>query len=218
LTKKIFCISSEKKGPVRLFVGGVHGREGRVTKPILRRMLAQNPPSTGLLVVVPSITQRHTKRISTLKDAYYRTGAGKRLLSIIDHYLPDFYVELHCYVKGGYASLTDSDRREKRGVPPLVELEEKVLIGSVSPYLLSRYTFDLCLILEVPCRERSGWNVVLKILDMLKNSDDRSEAIEKLRSIYPDKIDRAITLMNRWNRTYSPSGRDASSDLSNSCS
>jgi len=103
---------------------------------------------------------------------------------LIERYLPEIYVELHCYVKRAYR-LVDPDRREKKGVPPLIEIEKSILIGSVSPYLLSRYIFDLCLILEVPCGVKNTWNTVLRLLYLLRDSSKRSEAIGKLRAIYP---------------------------------
>lgn len=190
---------------MRLFVGGIHGREGRAAKPILRRLIKSTPPPPrGLLVVVPSITREPAKHITTLRDAYYSTEEGRRLLSLIDRYLPAIYVELHCYAKRAYRLLTDPGRREKRGVPPLIELEKKVLVGSVSPYLLRRYTFNLCLILEVPCKNKNSWTMALRLLQVLKDSSGRSEAIDKLRAIYPSQIEKAIRLMERWNREHLP--------------
>ncbi|UCD73480.1 MAG: DUF2119 family protein, partial [Candidatus Bathyarchaeota archaeon] len=187
-----------------LIVGGIHGREGKATRPILRRLIEYDPPSTGLLAVVPSMVRGPRKHISTLKEVYYSTEEGKKLLSLIDHYLPEIYVELHCYAKRAYRILTDPNRREKRGVPPLIELEDGVLIGSVSPFLLSRYRFDLCLILEVPCGNKKTWSTALRLLRLLKDSSSRSEAIGKLRAIYPSQIDRAIRLMDRWNKEHLP--------------
>ncbi len=145
------------------------------------------------------MTRRPTKHISTLRDLYWSTNEGKRLLSLIDYHLPEIYVELHCYARSGYDLLMDPDRRKKRGVPPLIEVEEKVLIGSSSPYLLSRYTFDLCLILEVPCSKNNAWDTLLRLLELLRDSTTRSEAIEKLTAPYPSQIEKAIGLMERCN-------------------
>ena len=199
---EIYEINSPMDGPVRLFVGGVHGREGRATAPILRRLIRSPPPLAGSIVVVPSVTGKPTKHISTLRDAYYSTDEGCRLLKLIDHYLPAIYVELHCYVERAFHLLTDLGRRQKRGVPPLIELENKVLIGSVSPHLLQMYIFDLCLILEVPCRDKSGWTTALGLLQILKYSTTRMEAINELKAIYPSQMEKAITLMERWSREH----------------
>jgi len=71
-----------------------------------------------------------SKYISTLNPLYYQSEAGKAVLYLIDHYKPDMYIELHCYKRENFDSLTDLDRKKKIGVPPLIELEEGVLIGS----------------------------------------------------------------------------------------
>ncbi len=202
LEEEIYKIKSPREGPTRLFVGGIHGREARATRPILRRLVDSLPLSTGLSVVVPSITREPTKHVSTLRDAYYLTEEGRRLLSLIDYYRPTIYVELHCYVKKAYGPLTDPNRRAKRGVPPLIELENRVLIGSVSPYLLRRYTFDLCLILEVPCKDKKSWTRALRLLQVIVASSPRSETIERLQVIYPNQIENAVRLMERWRREH----------------
>jgi hypothetical protein len=204
LEVEVYESGSPRDHPKRLLVGGIHGREGRATKPILRRLTDCGPSPTGFLAIVPSITSGSKKHVSTLREEYYSTEEGRRLLSLIDRYLPEIYVELHCYAKKAYRLLTDPNRREKRGVPPLIELEDGILIGSVSPYLLSRYAFDLCLILEVPCVRSRTWSTALRLLRLIKDSNSRSEVIGRFRAIYPSQIDRAIKLMDRWNGEHLP--------------
>jgi len=129
--------------------------------------------------------------ISTLKREYYTSRTGKKVLSLIKKYNPDIYLELHCYKKESYNKLIDPDRRHKNGTPPLTELENRVLIGSISP--LIRITFfekyDFSFTLEMPCNHSAdSMGTYLEVLDMVVGSKNRFEILEKLENKYPNTV------------------------------
>ena len=119
--------------PTRLFVAGIHGDEEAITRPIFEIMIKDIKIISGRLVVVS--LSRDCPYISTLNEAYYDSTNGKKLLELIQEYRPGIYVELHTYKRDNHLNLIDPERRKKIGVPPFTELEEKVLIGSVSPLI-----------------------------------------------------------------------------------
>lgn len=132
--------------------------------------------------------------ISTLKREYYTSRAGKRVLTLINKYNPDIYLELHCYGKENFNKLIDTERRYKDGVPPLIELENKVLIGSISP--LIRITFfekyDFSFMLEMPCNPSTdSMGTYLDVLNMVIGSKNRFEILKKLEHKYPSAVKKA---------------------------
>jgi hypothetical protein len=123
--------------------------------------------------------------------AYYDSKTGRKLLGLIHEYRPRIYLEMHSYGLENYSKLTDPDRKNKIGVPPLTELEEKVLIGSVSP-LIRTTEFnmeDFCFILEMPSlHSEQALSAALDILRIIATSASRDEIISKLRQKYPEQI------------------------------
>jgi hypothetical protein len=177
-------------GPTRLFIGGVHGREGLTTINALTE-ISERSIKDGRLILINCPSSEYT---STLNKDYYTSKTGKEILALIDQYKPDIYLELHCYRKESYNKLTGKDRRYKNGVPPLIELENKVLIGSISP--LIRITFfekyDFSFALEVPCNPSpESMKVYIDVLNMVAQSRDRFEILEKLESKYPSAVKKA---------------------------
>ncbi len=174
--------------PVRLVIGGVHGREGIITEPILKGVSKR--VTSGSLVICN--LSRSSRYVSTLNPAYYQTRIGRRLLSLIRKYRPEIYIELHSYRRRAYSKLTDPQRKEKTGVPPLIDLEEGILLGSVSPQIrnseFSKY--DLCLTLDFPADLKYPLKVI-KILNMAIASWSRLEFLEKLGEKYPVKVKEA---------------------------
>lgn len=183
-----FKIINKGPGLKRLFIGGVHGKEGLTTiKPL--KSLKDNDVPHGCLVIYNC---DKSKYISTLNPLYYQSETGKEVLYLINHYKPDMYIELHCYKPENYHSLTDLDRKKKNGVPPLIELEKGVLIGSVSPRIRTSVfkRDDICITLEIPCTAPKDslkvYNNFLKILAGAKNREDLEI---KARKIYPEQVD-----------------------------
>ena len=126
-TKKI----RKGNGPTRLFIGGVHGREGLTTINLINELNDDDVNGGKLLLY----NCDESKYLSTLDPGYYKSQMGKKILNLIKTYKPTIYVELHCYKPESYLKLIDPDRKSKAGVPPLIELEYGVLISSVAPYL-----------------------------------------------------------------------------------
>jgi hypothetical protein len=93
-----FKIIKKGNGLKRLFIGGVHGREGLTTiKPL--KSLRDNDVSEGCLVIYNCDKSNY---ISTLNPLYYESDTGKEVLYLINHYKPDMYIELHCYKPENY--------------------------------------------------------------------------------------------------------------------
>lgn len=180
-------------------VGGLHGREGRVVKPILKRFILSGKPRSGILIVVPSLCD-NSKYVSTINEKYLKTKEGERLLSLLERYRPDVYVEVHCYAKKAYKSLTSPTRMVRKGVPELVELEEGLLIGSSPPHLLSRNLFKLGLTVEIPCGNRDNYEVLLTLLKVLRDQETIEELLNKLATLYPERFHRAIMLYETYRK------------------
>ncbi|MGQ9514389.1 MAG: DUF2119 family protein [Thermoproteota archaeon] len=192
-----YDLRSEEPGPTRLIVGGIHGREWKVTMPILRALVEEGPPPSGKMVVVPRLSPIGSKHTSTLKDAFYEIEEGRKMLALISELMPQIYVELHCYRSGAYNALTDPERRKLSGVPPFVELEEGLLIGSTSRQVRSRLGEAMGITLEIPCRSKKN-GIVLGVLRIIRDSLSVKEALGFLMLKYPAEIKKAIDLYNDW--------------------
>ena len=178
--------------PTRLFVAGIHGDEEAITRPIFEMMIKDIKITSGRLVVVS--LSRDCPYISTLNEAYYDSTNGKKLLELIQEYRPGIYVELHTYKRDNHLNLIDPERRKKIGVPPFTELEEKVLIGSVSPFIRTSEfrREDFCFTLEMPDPySEKALKIALQILRSISLSSSRGEILEKLREQYPLQIQEA---------------------------
>ena len=177
------------KDPCRLFVAGVHGNEQAATMPLLELLASGIENISGRLILV-SLSSADPY-ISTLDKAYYVSANGRKLLDLVHEYRPTIYLELHSYEIKNHAKLTDPDRKSKIGVPSFTELEEKILIGSVSP-LIRTTEFkreDLCFTLELPVPySEKALQVALGILRIIALSSGRNEIIGKLRIKYPEHI------------------------------
>lgn len=180
------------KCPCRLFIAGVHGNEEATTMPVLELLAREIKIINGRLILVSLSSTDHY--ISTLDKAYYGSTNGLKLLQLIHGYRPTIYLELHSYDIRNHAKLTDPERKSKIGVPSFTELEEKVLIGSVSPLIrtteFNREYFCFTIELPVPHSEKAVL-IVLDILRVMALSSGRDEIIGKLRIKYPEQINEA---------------------------
>ncbi len=164
--------------PLRLFIGGVHGRECRTTKQLLEMLVKTSKPKSGSAIVVPCLyTGRY---VSTLSSNYLNTKAFKRLVKIVENFKPDMYVEVHCYKLSSYSSLTNPSRINVKGVPPLVEVENGVLIGSISPLLKAKLNLEIAILIETPCGRKENFKAALEILRVFLMSNSTQEALETL--------------------------------------
>ena len=140
------------KGPVKLFLGGVHGNEGVTSLKFIKR-IKKSDLSNGQFYFY---NFDKTPYISTIKKEYYQSELGLKVLDLIKNFNPDFYTELHCYNLKNYEKLTSLERYKKTGVPPLIKLGNHVLVSSVSPLIRMTYftTDTVCKTLEFPCFEK----------------------------------------------------------------
>lgn len=184
----VFKIIGERE-PTRLFVGGLHGKEGQYTEKILLQLSASELAVKPGRLILCSLTASG-EYISTLEKAYYQSETGVKLLEIIRKYKPGIYVELHSYSPESYRRLTDPERKQKAGVPPLIELEQKLLIGSVSPLIrTSEFKItDLCLTLEIPnSNSPEAINLAVSLLEMIAKQD-KMEILASLKKRYPEQF------------------------------
>jgi hypothetical protein len=177
------------KDPCRLFIAGIHGNEQATTMPLLELLARDIENIRGRLILVSLSSE--DPYISTLDESYYDSVNGRKLLDLVHEYRPNIYLELHSYEIKNQVKLTDPDRKSKIGVPSFTELEEKILIGSVSP-LIRTTEFkreDLCFTLELPVpHSEKALHIALDILKVIALSSDRNEIIGKLRIKYPEQI------------------------------
>ncbi len=190
-------------GVCRLFIGGVHGKEGLSTIKALKQIKDEDV-SSGRLVIHNCDESPY---LSTLDPLYYKSKIGKEVLYLIDYYKPSFYVEAHCYNKKNFSKLTSLNRMSKSGVPPLIELENGVLIGSASPSIRTNIfkKEDVCITLEMPCDpDRNSLNVYLDVLRIFTLSRSREELINKIKELYPKQLQTAIKYAKDFFGNYPP--------------
>lgn len=180
-----------KGNPVRLFVSGLHGDEYKTTDPVLENFSDYIPKNEieGKIVLF-SLKDASQEYVSTLEKEYYETEAGRKLLSVINSYQPPIYLELHSY--SNYSKLTDENRMEKDGVPPLVDLGSGILAGSVSPFLRRKFhENDFCFLLDIPKGEEIS-EELLKIMGIIARGENREEIFEKLSTEYPEQMKQMV--------------------------
>ena len=100
-------------GIKKLFIGGLHGNEGKFTEIVLKDFinLLKEDDYTGNIVVIPKLVE-NSRYISTLSEKYYETDEGKALINIIENYKPNVYFELHAYKKENYKKENESKKTE----------------------------------------------------------------------------------------------------------
>lgn len=177
--------------PVRLFVSGLHGNEHETTDIVLEKFsnyISRN--ETEGKIVLFTLRDVSQEYVSTLEEEYYETEAGQKLLSVINTYQPPIYLELHSY--SNYSKLTDENRMEKEGVPPLVDLGSGILAGSVSPLLRRKFhENDFCFLLDIPKGEEIK-EELMKIMEIIARGKDRGEIVEKLSTKYPEQMKQMV--------------------------
>ena len=198
-----FKIINKGKGVNRLFIGGVHGKEGSSTIKALKQIKDEDV-SQGKLVIHNCDESPY---LSTLDPLYYQSKVGKEVLYLIDYYKPTFYVEAHCYNEKNFSKLTSLSRMTKAGVPPLIELDKGVLIGSASPSI-RRTIFrkeDVCITLEMPCNaDQDSLNVYLDVLKIFAASKSREELEKTIKELYPSQLQTAIKYAKEFFGNYPP--------------
>ena len=197
------------EGPTKLFIGGVHGDEGKDVLPLIK-LLSDDDFSSGQIYIY---NFDKTPYISTIHKEFYQSEQGRKILGLIDYYKPDFYTELHSYNIKHFEHLTSLERLESEGIPPLIDCGNHALCSSVSPLIRRRYftRYDICQTLEFPAirgddrklsekelEEKYGFNrnasieEYMKFLRLITISKDRSEFEKLVLADYPKQVDLAI--------------------------
>lgn len=174
--------------PIRLFVGGLHGNEWMDTSDILEKL---EPPTVGSLAVIPVVCKE--KYVSTLEESYYRT-LGKPIIRAVEELRPSIYIEFHSYSKQNQKMLTGTDRIHKTGVPAYSQLDNDVLLGSVSPIIRRNYfpVEALCLSFEIQKKNPISREYGSKIARKMKECLSRDHFIKKLKKRYPVQAKKVI--------------------------
>lgn len=191
-------------GPTKLFIGGVHGNEGLTSLKFFKR-INDDDLSDGQFYFY---NFDKTPYISTIKKEYYESEMGQKILNLIEYFEPDFYTELHCYNLKNYEKLTSMERYRKTGVPPLIKLENHVLVSSVSPLIRMTYfsTDTVCKTLEFPCVEKLNHDIIKeygfdkkaavesyeKLLKLILKSPSREYFENEMMLRYKSQVDLAI--------------------------
>ncbi len=197
---KLYRLVASEEGPKRLFVGGLHGDEGKYTAPILERLAKENL-NAGEATIVPCLVE-NGKYIGVLTEEYYRSSAGMNLLQLIHDYKPTYYFELHAYGEHSYAKLTDPERVNKIGVPNFVDFGDGILIGSIAPILRRKFAVrDFCITIEVPKWQIKNEQIkqkvhVILMIGLMKT--DREAIMHEFRLRYPAQTKIAETLFYQY--------------------
>lgn len=186
--------------PVRMIVGGIHGREGLITGPILRSIPTAD--ITGTLIICN--LSDDSPYISTLDALYYQNATGEKLIGLIRAYHPSIYLELHSYKDENLSALTDMKRKEISGVPAFTELEHGVLMGAVSPLIrISEFSLaDFCFILEIPkSQPSSAIELTHWVIGQVISASSRFEILENMKKRYPKQVRSAKELYDEFLRS-----------------
>ena len=191
-------------GPVKLFIGGVHGNEGVTSLKFIKRIDIDDLSSGQFYFY----NFDKTPYISTIKKEYYESELGMKILDLIDELKPDFYTELHCYNLKNYERLTSMARYEQTGIPPLIKLGNHILVSSVSPLIrMTRFTAEtVCKTLEFPCLEKLTSDVIEEygfdmqaacrtyegLLRMILKSPSRKDFENEISKSHRPQVDLAI--------------------------
>ena len=186
------------KGPKKLFIGGLHGNEGETSYYFLKN-LRKEDFSKGQIYI---FNFDKSDYISTLKNEYYESAIGKKVISLIESIKPDFYTELHCYNINHFENLTSLNRIKEKGVPPLIDIGNFILVSSVSPYIRLKYLEKetVCKTLEFPCFNKINNNFDLKesinryndFIKIIATVKSRKEFRKEMKDKYPKQLDLAI--------------------------
>lgn len=184
------------RGPTKLFLGGVHGNEGKTSIKFIKS-LKQDDLSCGQFYFY---NFDKTDYISTIKKEFYESELGLKILDLIKYFEPDFYTELHCYNLKNYEKLTSMDRYLKTGIPPLIPAGNHVLVSSVSPLIRMTYfsTDTVCKTLEFPCFEKLTPKLMEKYNFDKKLAIDRYMDLLKLITKCESRIDFENAMMEKY--------------------
>lgn len=172
--------------PIKMMVGGLHGKEWKYTR-LLTNKVSEEDQINGTIFIVSRLS-KSKKYVSTLKDEFYETDAGKKLLNLFVILKPEIYLEIHAYSLRSLQRLTDPYRKRKYGVPPFYKFNSGLLLGSVSNKLLSRVKVEAAIALEVPMNKEmlDAYTDALKVISIILSSLNPNDFWMKLLSLNDD--------------------------------
>jgi len=184
------------KGPTKLFLGGVHGNEGKTSIKFIKSIKHEDLSSGQFYFY----NFDKTEYISTIKKDYYHSDLGKKILKLIKYFQPDFYTELHCYNLKNYNKLTSMERYKKTGVPPLIPAGNHVLVSSVSPLIrMTYFSVDtVCKTLEFPCIEKLDREVIEKFNFKYNLAIERYNDLLRLITKCETRQDFELAMMDKY--------------------
>ena len=184
------------RGPTKLFLGGIHGNEGKTSIKFIKS-IKQDDLSCGQFYFY---NFDRTDYISTIKKEYYESELGQKILKLIEYFEPEFYTELHCYNLRNYNKLTSMERYLKTGVPPLIPAGNHVLVSSVSPLIRMTYfsTDTVCKTLEFPCLEKLNPEVINEFNFDKKSAIDRYMDLLRLITKCETRVDFENAMMKKY--------------------
>ena len=184
------------KGPTKLFLGGVHGNEGKTSIKFIKSIKYEDLSSGQFYFY----NFDRTEYISTIKKDYYHSDLGKKILKLIKYFQPDFYTELHCYNLKNYNKLTSMERYKKTGVPPLIPAGNHVLVSSVSPLIrMTYFSVDtVCKTLEFPCIEKLDREVIEKFNFKYNLAIERYNDLLRLITKCETRQDFELAMMDKY--------------------
>ena len=184
------------RGPTKLFLGGIHGNEGKTSIKFIKS-IKQDDLSCGQFYFY---NFDRTEYISTIKKEYYESELGQKILKLIEYFEPEFYTELHCYNLKNYNKLTSMERYLKTGVPPLIPAGNHILVSSVSPLIRMTYfsTDTVCKTLEFPCIEKLTPEIMEKFNFDKKLAIDRYMDLLTLITKCESRVDFENAMMKKY--------------------
>ncbi len=193
------------EGPVKLFIGGVHGSEGETSIKLINRLKKEDFADGQIYIY----NFDKSPYISTVNEEYYTSEMGLKIIDLIKKYNPDFYTELHCYNIKNFEKLTNRSRLKTQNVPPLIDCGEYILVSSVSPLIRTKYFTKetICKTLEIPCLHNEeklkfaednyqfdaekSINRYMDVLKLITISTSREDFTERISKDYPKQVDLA---------------------------
>jgi len=185
--------------PVKLAVGGLHGREWIVSRRIESKIRSVDWSIVGSFIFVPRVSFDAYYR-TTLDISFYRSEAGLNLIRLIKRFKPSIYIEIHGYAKSSLRRLVDPMRLQKKGVPSFFKLKSGLLLGSISPITLSLVDIELPLALELPLKHRRNALIdCMRLLRIVAESRSVEDAWKILIGYYNDPVFRSyMERMKIW--------------------
>ena len=192
------------KDITRVIIGEMHNQERQATWPLLKKFKPK--PLEGSVIIVPTVDLAGNVHISVVNQKYKETQAYKVYCSVLEYYKPTIVVELHAFNSKAYSNLTDPNRLEKRGVPPLIPykqeplIEDQVLHGGPPPFAKNKFKeHGSYVTLEIHRNyTEKAEKTLLNVLNIIVKSNSPQQIINRLTEKYPESMKKAKELLHKY--------------------